>query len=112
MTHDVIQRFPSGDFQLFNFYETHSGFCLEWVTKDKEKAEKKRDSEAKTEGTGTQISFNEKGEEQRRRQPLKTQQRNKQTGMQEASHELYSTEEKQAGETEKQDYIPLKKYGN
>lgn len=29
--------------------------------------------------------------------------------MQEASHQLYLPEEKQAGETEKQDYIPLKK---
>lgn len=32
--------------------------------------------------------------------------------MQEASRELYSTEEKQAGETEKQEYKPLKITGN
>lgn len=53
--------------------------------KDKEKAGKKGDSEAKTEGTVTQILFHKQGEEQRRRHSLKTQQRNRQTGMQEAS---------------------------
>lgn len=41
----------------------------------RKKAEKKRDTKAKTEGTGTQISFNKQGEVQRRRQPVKTQQR-------------------------------------
>lgn len=38
-----------------------------------------------------------------------SQQKNRQTGMQEASDELYLTDERQAGETGKQEYILLKK---
>lgn len=89
--------------QLFYILKTKASARSE-QQKMKKRQKRQRDSEAKTEGRGTQILFNRQEEEQR----LKTRQRNKQTGMQEASDRFYSAEQKQAGETEKQEYIHLK----
>lgn len=77
-----------------------------WSEQQRIKKRQKR-QEARTEETETKKMFNKQGAERRRAAENPTE---RQTGMQEASDWLYSTEEKQAGETEK--HNPLTKHGN
>lgn len=74
----------------------------EQVTRPKGEAEKKRDQNRRE--SAPDVIFNKEGVRQRRRKRWKP---NRKTHMQEASDELYSTEEEQAGETEKQEYSLL-----